>query len=550
VRTVLFACFLIVWAGAPLAQETPETSIERATSLREAGDLEGARAILIEALDLHPDHSTLHAYLGLYYGEGAGETENYMLQAEYSQQAFEHLDQGVELGPRDPFARFFRGLFSVMVPEFLGRLDQGIEDLDTVLDLYVEDPEQVPLEIVLNAHFYLGQAYEKKGWLDRAEESYHRVIELGPETDVAEQAEWRLDEMAPTAVASAGAAEEAEKALQSEIRELEGLFQKDKKNKDVLVRLGKAYMRGGRYWDAFDPLERAAWIDKEDAELQKLLGMAMLRMSAQGYDERIAEDTDFRANQAFRVMEYFDSAYVLDPEDVEIQYLRGSMGIEMPFFVERLDEGIEILERLSEMTVPDSLRRAIRYYLGYGYARKGLGEWRRLVQEDPESEETEEVFEYFHRILLPDDVSDVNPPKVEIEFTLGYQDELAPQAAVWVEDSKGEFIRTVYVSGFAGNVEDGQVTLAAWGRSSGFETDAKTGASIDVGNHAFAWDLTRSGDGTVTPGTYTVFVEVFFWPSMAYEITESEIQVGGDGDVRETETGTLIPYLRVEYVPD
>jgi hypothetical protein len=151
-------------------------------------------------------------------------------------------------------------------------------------------------------------------------------------------------------------------------------------------------------------------------------------------------------------------------------------------------------------------------------------------------------------MLLPDALAPVEAPRVEISFTLSYQDELAPQTAVWVEDSKGDYVKTIYVSGFAGNVGDKQVTLGTWGTSSGFETDANTGASIDVGNHAYAWDLTRSGGGTASPGTYTVRVETFYWPSMAYEIAEARVDVGDDPDANVVESGTLIPHLRVAYI--
>jgi tetratricopeptide (TPR) repeat protein len=543
--------FVLVVLLSPLTAKTSQEHIDEAVAIREGGDLETARTLLMEALDLDPDHSTLHAYLGLYFGEGAGETENYLLQAEYSQKAFEHLDRGVELDPRDPVARLFRGLFGVMVPEFLGRLDSAIEDLEAVIELYDVDSEAVPMEVLLNAYFYLGQGYDKKGLSQRAEESYHKVIELGPETDVAEEAQWRLDEMGKTMMASGAveAPEESAEELDAEIHELEGLFQKDKKNKDVLVQLGRAYMRAGRYADALDPLERAAWIDKEDAELQKLLGIAMLNLAAEGYDERIAGDTDFRTNQAFRVMEYFDSAYVLDPEDLEIQYYKAVIGIQMPFFVERLDDGIEILENLEEGRIPDSLRSSVRYHLGNGYIRKGTGMWRRLIQESPNAEEADAIYDHYRSMLLVDDLSSAGTPRVEVEFALSYQDELAPQTAVWVEDSKGEYVKTIYVSGFAGNVGDRQVTLGTWGASSNFETDANSGASIDVGNHAYAWDLTRSGGGPVSPGTYTVRVETVYWPSMAYELAEAGVQVGSAEDVAVVETGTLIPHLRVRYVP-
>ncbi len=119
-----------------------------------------------------------------------------------------------------------------------------------------------------------------------------------------------------------------------------------------------------------------------------------------------------------------------------------------------------------------------------------------------------------------------------------------------MEDSEGRFVKTLYVSGFAGYVGDKQVTLRLWAESSNFETDAKTGASIDVGNHLFIWDLTDGEGRRVRDGEYEVRVETLFWPSMQYETASARIRVGEGPSSSVADDGRLIPYLKVEYVED
>ena len=141
-------------------------------------------------------------------------------------------------------------------------------------------------------------------------------------------------------------------------------------------------------------------------------------------------------------------------------------------------------------------------------------------------------------------------PIVAIDFVSGFRDELAPQIAVWIEDASEKHVKTVYVSGFAGNVKGKQVTLPVWAATTNFEgADAVTGASIDVGHYVYTWDCKGLDGKPVKPGKYTAKVEVCHWPSFKYQLAEAAVTIGKSENSTRVEEGNYIPSMVVTYYP-
>ena len=148
------------------------------------------------------------------------------------------------------------------------------------------------------------------------------------------------------------------------------------------------------------------------------------------------------------------------------------------------------------------------------------------------------------------DTSRYSRPSVVVDFLLGFRDELPPQTAVWIETEKGKFVRTLYASGFSGFAKEVQVVLPVWASTSKFvDADAITGASIDVGEHMYAWDLMDMSGEKVAPGTYVVKVETHYWPSMKYQMVEGEVEIGDKETRVIVQEGDFLPYLRLTYLP-
>ena len=117
----------------------------------------------------------------------------------------------------------------------------------------------------------------------------------------------------------------------------------------------------------------------------------------------------------------------------------------------------------------------------------------------------------------------------EVVISFDYTRQNGPgsnQYAVWIEDSKGEVVKTLFVTSFTskGRSRGGEpakrgytfrpscvptwVQHAKAEKMSDTEVDAVTGATPKAdGTQTFAWDFTNQQGKKVASGTYKVFVE-------------------------------------------
>jgi len=335
-----------------------------------------------------------------------------------------------------------------------------------------------------------------------------------------------------------------------QITELKEKVQREPDNSALLVELGKTHFDAKQYKEAKKALKEAIKIDESNAEAYKWLVLTLREIAAKGYDEKIYENADYLRNLAFEVYRALDKAVRLAPEDGEIRLLRGIVGVEMPFFVHKLEQGIDDLNRVLQSDVSDSTKAEVLHWLGKAYQKKAMNYWIKVVSKDPNSEEAKAIFDRMRPEVKRFDLSQYQPPVLAIDFILGFRDELEPQTAVWIEDKDGNFVKTIYVSGFSGHVKEKEVRLPKWANSSKFvDVDAVTGASINVGHHIYVWDLKDSVGRRVTAGEYVVKVEVAYWPSMQYQLVSAAVSFGEKGDQTIVEQGKFVPYLKVNYFP-
>jgi len=89
------------------------------------------------------------------------------------------------------------------------------------------------------------------------------------------------------------------------------------------------------------------------------------------------------------------------------------------------------------------------------------------------------------------------------------------QFAVWIEDSSGDYIRTLYATRWTANggYKTRPDSIALWVAKSNLasmqqsEVDAIAGATPASGSLSYSWDLTGANGITVSPGEYKFFVE-------------------------------------------
>jgi hypothetical protein len=160
------------------------------------------------------------------------------------------------------------------------------------------------------------------------------------------------------------------------------------------------------------------------------------------------------------------------------------------------------------------------------------------------------VLEAMRPPLAQFDPARYEKPVVAVSFVLAFQDELEPQTAVWVEDSRGKFVKTLYVSGFSGHAKAVQVDLPHWALSSEYRgCDAVTGASIDLGQHLYTWDMKDLEGKPVELDSCVIRVEAAWWPSMKAEIASVRLALRRDGSVARAAPAGLIPFIEAQYLP-
>jgi tetratricopeptide (TPR) repeat protein len=145
------------------APEDVALMVELGKAYLHAGDFEKAEETLREALAMGPEKPDAHKWLAVTIGESMqGQIYDDRIHEDTdwaTKLAFEMvelLDKAVELAPDDMETRLFRGIIDIQMPFFTGKLDQGMEDLEMVIEGDVSD------DLKSQAAFWLGYAHQKR----------------------------------------------------------------------------------------------------------------------------------------------------------------------------------------------------------------------------------------------------------------------------------------------------------------------------------------------------------------------------------------------------
>jgi tetratricopeptide (TPR) repeat protein len=543
---IVLVVTVMIGAGAVQGQ-TLDEYIKKAKDFQASGDLPQAVKTMTEATEKFPDNPAAYSYLGLYTGIQAGQTKDFMEAGRLIGKSFEILDKAVSLGADNPIPRYHRGVLGVNIPEFLGKLDPGVSDLEIFIKMSEESPGKVKTDMLISGYYYLAQGYQKQKETQKAILTLKKIIKLAPESELAKHAEKNIAEFSKITQTQKT---REKKPDSTQVTGLKQKVENDPDNPALLLELGKAYIDDKDFESAREILKKAIKLDAKNIEAYKLLVSVLSELAGTGYDERIYENTDLRSNLAFEIMEVLDKACAVSPEDIELRLLRGIIGVEMPFFVEKLEQAIVDLNWILKSNAPDSAKAEALYRLGEAYRKKAMSFWIKVVTKYPESKAARDVFDGLRTSIKRLDLSKYRTPILTIDFVLGFRDELAPQTAVWIETREGAFVKTIYVSGFSGHAKEQQVNLPTWSKSSKFaDVDAVTRASINLGHHIYVWDLNDASGNRVKPGEYIIKVEVAYWPSMEYQLVSAALKLGKNQERAVTEEGNLIPYLEVKYYP-
>ena len=139
-------------------------------------------------------------------------------------------------------------------------------------------------------------------------------------------------------------------------------------------------------------------------------------------------------------------------------------------------------------------------------------------------------------------------PKDELVLTFDYKKVFrfaTNQFAVWIEDSKGEHVKTLFVTSYtAGKGWKKRTTsLVGWRKVVGEPIDGISSATPKSGNIAVVWALDNAKQEPVADGTYTlrleanIAAEAYFEYSATIDIKDRVVTLG---EVKEELTGKKV----------
>jgi len=524
---------------------TLEEYIQKAQNYHAVGNQEQAVTTMEQAVKEYPNSSRAYAKLGDFLSEKA---QGYVDMFVVLPRAFTMWDKAISLDSDNFEARFSRGTWGVYVPKYMGQLEKAILDLEFVARVLEKSPGIDTQAKLVETYSSLAIGYRKHWEFRKAKETYTRVIKMAPETDQAQRAQDYIDKIIRFEK-YLQAQEESREPDSPEIVVLQEKLKEHPHDIDILLALGNAYLEVGNHKLAREIFEKAINVDSLNVQAYKLLALTLINIFDQGYDPSVSMDHNFLTDLSFDMLNVMDRAISLAPEDVEMRLIRGTAGVEAPFFTGRLEQAITDLQMALESSISDDMKARALYELGRAYQKKAITNWIEVVSDYSNTKAVDFVFDELNPGLKHIDLSEYKEPVVVIDFILGFKDELAPQTALWVEDKDGKFVKTIYVSGFSGYARS-MGRIPQWTSSSKFiDADAVTGASINLGHHIYVWDLKDISGKEVKKGEYIIKAETTFWPSMQYQCVEAPLTLGKKADSFVVEEGKLIPYLRVKYLP-
>jgi tetratricopeptide (TPR) repeat protein len=514
--------FLLLAACVGLFSDSINEVISQAKELANSGELDEAAETLEKTNLENPNNPDILVELGNVYSKQAGSTSNFLKAGKLSGQAFSTLDKALEIDPAHINGHLYRGILGASVPAFMGKLQQAEADF-MFIQKYVKP---MPNELNVTVLFYLGMVYEKQDKFVEALETFKAVECDAGDSYFGKNSAKRISKLE----------KKAEKQLKKQTK-------KQARSLDD----GNKLMGKGNLDEAAEIYRELIKSNPDDLQASLMLANCLGTIAESGYDSKINENTEYMSNLAFEVMATFENIVRLDADNIEMRFAKNELAIGLPFFVGKLDSAIEDLEWI-KLNKPDHQARAL-FLLGKAYKKLANSYWAKAVNEYDE-ETKQQILKAMKPTIQYINEEELSKPCVAIDIVLGFQDELAPQLAIWIEDDKGNFIKTVYVSGFAGYVKGKQTTLPKWAESSEFkDADVVTGASVDIGHHLFVWQLDDIDGKLLEKGAYKVHLEICHWPHVIYEHSEIPITIGSKKQIIKNNENEMIPQIRLTYFP-
>ena len=512
-RTLLIITLTLMLLS--LSGKTAKEYINSAYSI-ENSDIFEAIDIMEEAAEEYPDNADVLSVYGLMLSKGAGQV-SFLKAGMMSSKAESIFADALKIESDHKDAILWRGILRVNLPKFLGKLSKGIADLETSYKR-----PGLSNDDYLVASYFLGHGYLKMGDSEKAIEFFKNVVRYGADSPFYQDSI-------------------------NQLSELTNLQPQEVEKSDDFMTQADEYISEENYEKAYEILTDASKQDTTNIDLYLKYLNVIRVVSQDGYDERTYEDVAFMTDLAFNVSRTLSKIVELMPENEDFRLLKAEVLSQLPFFVRSLEEAVSEAQWLIKNSSNDKNIQQAKQIKQSSQERLKRME---LTDRFLDSESVKEKEKLVTKMQF--DQTETKQPEgmhTKVTLSLGFGDYIAPQTAVWVEDLNGNYIASIYVSGFSATIKEKQVHLPTWAKKSQFEdTIVKvTGASIDSGQHVFYWNNKNANGELLLRGDYYVFAEVSHWPHANYSLQKVQLNLGGKSYRQTTKGDLIITELKVEY---
>ena len=329
--------FIIIGLSSLLFAKTLEEYISKSEVAAQSGNLKQATEIIKTAIAEYPQSADAHAQYGLYLSQLAGQA-SFLKAGMLSDKSFKQCDKALEIEPEHLYATLYRGILGVNVPTFMGKLKQAIKDLK-----FVQNRCDKNSQIYLTSSYYLGLGYLKNKEQDKARSSFKFIVLYGKDSSYYKDAKTQYEKL---------------------------IAKSSPKKSDKSYHEAMKCLENNQINDALKYFRIAAKQDSSNLKLYLIYAHTLGNIAVQGYDETILEDVTYRASLAHEVFDVLSHCVELAPGDDEIRFLRGSVAINLPFFVNSLDTGIADLTYLSQQGKTNEIKSKASFLLKNGIELK------------------------------------------------------------------------------------------------------------------------------------------------------------------------------------
>ena len=369
--------------------------------------------------------------------------------------------------------------------------------------------------------------YEKRKELEKAANCFREIVLYKKKSEYYENSKNHLKEI-------------EQKTLKDDVDEKTSYYQK-----------AKEAMSSKDFNKARKMFRKADIARSQNLEFYLMYCKCIGELANKGYDAaEIQKDVQARARLAQEAKDVLNKCVELAPNSIDVRMIRAKTFVNLPFFVETLDTGIEDLKWILENTDENGIKQQAKGLFEYAKKRKNELYLTDQFVNTKDDKIRDDIIKKNIDGNTKNHIEESNRELV-IEVKLGFKDYIPPQFTIWIEDTEGNYVKTIYVSDFSAKVKDKQVHLIKWAKSSEFRNiELVSGASIDAGRHIFNWDLKNADGQDVKQDEYFINMEICHWPHVKYDYIEIPVDISPKSFEMERKYGDLIYSVNIRKKTD